>query len=287
MDAGSFAGLKALYSDARKRAGVAAGIGAYLYTVARPGRAADRPRRPAGPVDPPRARQVRPARDLPGHRAMAQTGLRGAHEHARGQARPRRDPRPRRTRNRHGPGRSRRGKPASQRHPRGARRRGATSTGGQTATVWSAWTSAASDPPPREHATRAAGSPPKRRRPATRPTSSPSSRTPPCPPTGPGEQLEDTQIEQVTAAVEVLAQAGYRAESLAEHIADYRRRHGEDWRQRLWRRALRLASLRYRHPDAYGLSPCETDPDRLAQHARPPAGTAARHEPPEPSPSRH
>jgi hypothetical protein len=33
MDAGSFAGLKALYSDARKRASVAAGIGAYLYTA--------------------------------------------------------------------------------------------------------------------------------------------------------------------------------------------------------------------------------------------------------------
>jgi hypothetical protein len=32
MDAGSFAGVKALYSDARKRAAVAAGIGAYLYT---------------------------------------------------------------------------------------------------------------------------------------------------------------------------------------------------------------------------------------------------------------
>jgi hypothetical protein len=32
MDSGSFAGLKAGYSDARKRAGVAAGIGAYLYT---------------------------------------------------------------------------------------------------------------------------------------------------------------------------------------------------------------------------------------------------------------
>ena len=42
-----------------------------------------------------------------------------------------------------------------------------------------------------------------------------------------GEQLEDTQIEQVTAAVEVLAQAGYRAESLAEQIADYQRRHGD------------------------------------------------------------
>ncbi len=33
MDAGSFAGLKALHSDARKRAAVAAGIGAYLYTA--------------------------------------------------------------------------------------------------------------------------------------------------------------------------------------------------------------------------------------------------------------
>src|SRR3954452_5208991 len=33
LDAGSLAGLKARYSDARKRAGVAAGIGAYLYTA--------------------------------------------------------------------------------------------------------------------------------------------------------------------------------------------------------------------------------------------------------------
>jgi hypothetical protein len=36
MDAGSLAGLKALYSDARKRAGVAVGIGAYLYTALAP-----------------------------------------------------------------------------------------------------------------------------------------------------------------------------------------------------------------------------------------------------------
>jgi len=36
MDVGSLAGLKALYSDARKRAGVAAGIGAYLYTALAP-----------------------------------------------------------------------------------------------------------------------------------------------------------------------------------------------------------------------------------------------------------
>src|SRR5918997_108406 len=33
MDNGSLAGLKALYSDARKRVGVLAGIGAYLYTA--------------------------------------------------------------------------------------------------------------------------------------------------------------------------------------------------------------------------------------------------------------
>src|SRR3954453_10380876 len=33
MDAGSLAGLKRLYSDARKRAAVAAGIGAYLFTA--------------------------------------------------------------------------------------------------------------------------------------------------------------------------------------------------------------------------------------------------------------
>jgi hypothetical protein len=36
MDGSSRAGLKALYSDARKRAGVAAGIGAYLYTALEP-----------------------------------------------------------------------------------------------------------------------------------------------------------------------------------------------------------------------------------------------------------
>jgi hypothetical protein len=36
MDGASRAGLKALYSDARKRAGVAAGIGAFLYTALEP-----------------------------------------------------------------------------------------------------------------------------------------------------------------------------------------------------------------------------------------------------------
>src|SRR4051794_6840306 len=53
MDAGSLAGLKALYSDARKRAAVAAGIGAYLFTALRIGRAADRPRPAPRARDPP------------------------------------------------------------------------------------------------------------------------------------------------------------------------------------------------------------------------------------------
>jgi hypothetical protein len=83
----------------------------------------------------------------------------------------------------------------------------------------------------------------------------------------PGQQLEDGQIEQVTDAVEVLAQAGYAGVNLPAHLADYQRRHGSDWRQRFWSRALRLASVRYRRPDIYGLSPCESDPDRLAKHA--------------------
>jgi hypothetical protein len=93
-----------------------------------------------------------------------------------------------------------------------------------------------------------------------------------------GEQLEDAQIGQVTDAVEVLAQAGYRADALAEQIAEYRRRHSSDWRECFWARALRIATVRYRLPDSYGLSPCETDPDRLAQHAarQPASASAAR-----------
>ena len=86
----------------------------------------------------------------------------------------------------------------------------------------------------------------------------------------PGEQLEDAQIEQVTDAVEVLAQAGYRADTLAEHIAEYQRRHASDWRERFWCRALRIASVRYRRPDTYGLSPCETDPAPARPTRRPP-----------------
>jgi len=83
----------------------------------------------------------------------------------------------------------------------------------------------------------------------------------------PGQQLDDAQIEQVTDAVDVLAQAGYTGTGLPAQLAEYQGRHGDDWRGRFWGRALRIANVRFRHPNRYGLSPCETDPDRLTRHA--------------------
>jgi hypothetical protein len=89
-----------------------------------------------------------------------------------------------------------------------------------------------------------------------------------------GEPLDDAQIEQITSAVETLAQAGRTAEQLPELVAHYRRHHGEDWRQRFWAQSLRTANFRHAHPELHGLSPCETDPVRLAQHAPPPGAPA-------------
>jgi len=82
----------------------------------------------------------------------------------------------------------------------------------------------------------------------------------------PGDQLKDAQVAYVFQAVEVLAQGGYTAAALPEQLADYQQRHGTKWRERFWTRALKIAAVRYRHPELYGLSPCETDPARLAHH---------------------
>jgi hypothetical protein len=107
MDAGSRAGLKALYSDARKRAGVATGIGAYLYTALAPVVL------PIGPKD----RQAQPIRrsgkpDTLTLTAATEQWLRHGYEQRMSTGavtpRPRRNPRPRRTRARHGTRRSRR-----------------------------------------------------------------------------------------------------------------------------------------------------------------------------------
>ena len=122
MDAGSLAGLKALYSDARKRAAVAAGIGAYLYTALAPVVLHDRPRRPPGPGDPPPG-QERPARALS---PRPSSGCATATRRACSTDAVRRDLgailAARRTRDRHGPGRSRRARPPRPTQPRAASR---------------------------------------------------------------------------------------------------------------------------------------------------------------------
>jgi len=90
----------------------------------------------------------------------------------------------------------------------------------------------------------------------------------------PGQQLE--RVAQVAEAVDVLAQAGFSTETVREQITRCQRRDGADWRELFWARALAIASVRYRHPERYGRSPCETDPGRLAREpAPPPAAQAA------------
>jgi hypothetical protein len=69
----------------------------------------------------------------------------------------------------------------------------------------------------------------------------------------------------VNTGVEVLAQAGARADTLPGIVAHYKRRYGPDWREAFWRQQLRTANLRYQHPELYGPSPCD-------HVAPPPAG---------------
>jgi hypothetical protein len=96
----------------------------------------------------------------------------------------------------------------------------------------------------------------------------------------PGERLNDAAVAHIATAVEVLAQCGHRASVLPDIVAHYRGRYGElGWRAQFWQRQLRTATLRYRHPRFYGLSPCEADPARLvadgdARAERPPAPLA-------------
>ena len=136
IDQGSLAGVKALYSDARKRAAVAAGIGAYLYT------SLEAVVLPIGP----HAAQVQAIRrqgksDLLVLSAETEQWLAqrlpDADEHRGGAPRPRRDPRPRRARERDRPGRGRRpGRPAHQRAARErAGQRRASNGHGEVVTV--------------------------------------------------------------------------------------------------------------------------------------------------------
>ena len=276
MDAGSFAGLKALYSDARKRAGVAAGIGAYLYTALAPVVLA------IGPGD----RQVQAIRrgqgksDLLAISPATEQWLRHGYEARMNTDAVRRDlgailahgePE-----TGMGQGEAAEDKPATRRHAsprpaaaapvvpgcRGQRRGGRGLRRPRTRRRMSG------DVRSRLAAqAAAAGYPPDLLAQIADAT---------LPAYQPGQQLDDPQIEQVTDAVEVLAQAGYRAGTLADHIAEYQRRHRSDWRERFWARALRIATVRYRHPDIYGLSPVRDRPGPARPTRRPPTRACVR-----------
>jgi hypothetical protein len=90
----------------------------------------------------------------------------------------------------------------------------------------------------------------------------------------PGDRLDDRMVDRVSDAVLVIAQVGYDHQQLGALMDGYRECHGDQWRSPFWTRTLAIAAVRYQHPDVYGLSPCETDPQRLAQFARPPAAAA-------------
>jgi hypothetical protein len=89
----------------------------------------------------------------------------------------------------------------------------------------------------------------------------------------PGEVLDELLVEHVRAAVEILAQAGVPGDALGALLAHYHRRYGETWREHFWRRQLRIAGLRFNHPELYGRSRCESDPP--ARSVPVPGGRAA------------
>jgi hypothetical protein len=90
----------------------------------------------------------------------------------------------------------------------------------------------------------------------------------------PGTRLTDVQVDQVTDAVQVIAQAGYDHQQLLDVLDSHQTQHHDEWRAWFWKSTVAIAAVRYRHPDLYGLSPCATDPERLAQFARTPAAAA-------------
>jgi hypothetical protein len=90
-----------------------------------------------------------------------------------------------------------------------------------------------------------------------------------------GERLDDRQIDHLTAAVETLAEAGISAEQLPGLVADHRRRHGEQWRDRFWAHVLRAANDRTSHARRHAPSPGKSGPARHAQPS-PRPGTPGR-----------
>jgi hypothetical protein len=73
----------------------------------------------------------------------------------------------------------------------------------------------------------------------------------------PGARLDDNGVRAMCHAVEVCAQAGLDAPMLLTAVETYRRRYGDDWRERFCRSQITIASLRFNRPEVFGPSPCD------------------------------
>src|SRR4051794_33517595 len=274
MDSGSLAGLKALYSDARKRAAVAAGIGAYLYTALAPVVLAIGPHprqvqciRRQGKSDLlvlsaeteqwlRHGYQARMSTDAV-RRDLGEILAHGEPEPAWAKAKPPTSTPP-----------SRRATPTATPRPPSAPR---PTRPPQTATASSPWTSADSGPPrrtPRDlmsparerlAAQSAAAGYPTALLITVAEATLPHHRA--------GERLDDRQIDDITAALETHAMPA-SAPSGCQRSSPTT---GTAWREPFWAHVLRTANARTTHPERHGFSPHETDPTRLAQHPPRPA----------------
>ena len=65
-------------------------------------------------------------------------------------------------------------------------------------------------------------------------------------------RLRETEIRQLTEAVDVLHHSGYSADTVGLLLDDYQRRHGDRWRERFWKSALRIARAGHRDPELHG-----------------------------------
>lgn len=69
-----------------------------------------------------------------------------------------------------------------------------------------------------------------------------------------GRALETAQLQHVSCAVEVAAQAGLSDADVRELVPAFQRRGG-DWRTSLWRILLARANRRFNDPQRFGVSP--------------------------------
>jgi hypothetical protein len=92
-----------------------------------------------------------------------------------------------------------------------------------------------------------------------------------------GRALSDRRLRELADGVKLLVQAGRAAEQIPALIAAYQARHGEQWREAFWRRALRTAAFRAAHPEPHEIRPGERpDAPQPPSTAAPPEAADAR-----------